>query len=226
MNNHYLPFLEKVLTPRRLVHSLGVMGVMGELSEIYALDKEKAQTIGILHDAGKDLPEEKIKELMDAGNIQIQHEYEMNYVLYLHGPVGAYFVQKELGITDELILDAIKTHTFCGTSKYFDDPMVWCLKFSDLLEPGRNFGQQQTIIGGIKRIRDLAYSGRMKEGALLLTGFLINFFTEKEMPIHPTITRINHELGIEMHLAEPDDHHPASGSDWMDPGALSKDAIR
>jgi predicted HD superfamily hydrolase involved in NAD metabolism len=226
LKHQYLPFLEKVLTPRRLEHSLGAMEVMGELSEIYGLEKEKAQIIGILHDAGKDLPEEKIKELMEAGNIQINHECEMNYVLYLHGPVGAYFVQKELGITDELILDAIKTHTFCGTSKYFDDPMVWCLRFSDLLEPSRDFGQEQIIIERIKRIREFVYSGRMKEGAFLQTGFLIIFFAEKEMPIHPTIRRIHHELGIEMHLVEQEDNHPASGSDWMDPGALSKDAVR
>ena len=38
----YLPFLEEVLTQRRLDHSLGVMQVMGELAEVYDLDREKA----------------------------------------------------------------------------------------------------------------------------------------------------------------------------------------
>ena len=127
LDNQYLPFLKRVLTPHRLEHSLGVMQVMGELADPFGLDKEKAQTIGILHDAAKDLPQSKIDELVREGNIKISNECEKDYVLYLHGPVGSYFVSQELGINDELILDAIKTHTYYATSRYFDDPMSWCL---------------------------------------------------------------------------------------------------
>lgn len=199
MSNHqYLPFLEKVLTPGRLAHSLGSMAVMGELAEIYGLDKEKAQTIGILHDAGKDLPKGTIEELVDEGNIQITYECETNYSLYLHGPVGSYFIQKELGIKDELILEAIKTHTYFGTSKYFDDPLAWCLRFSDILEPTRKWGQEKIMLDCAEHLRELAYSGRMKEGACLVTGCLIRWFEEKGMPVHPTMRRINQELEIEL----------------------------
>lgn len=203
MSNHqYLPFLEIVLTPYRLEHSVGVMQVMGELAEVYELDKEKAQTIGILHDAGKDLPESKINELLDEGNIQITHECETNYVLYLHGPVGSYFVHKELGMVDELILDAIKTHTYYGygTSKHFDDPMAWCLRFSDILEPTRQWGQEVILLECANKLRKLVYKGRMKEGAFLQTGCLIKWFEEKGMPVHPTMRKINQELGIELSL--------------------------
>lgn len=97
---------------------------MGELAEVYGLDKEKAETIGILHDAGKDLSKEQIASLMDEARIQINHACETNYVPYLHGPVGAFFIQKELGIEDELIRDAIKTQTYYGSIPYFDDPIV------------------------------------------------------------------------------------------------------
>ncbi len=158
---------------------------MGELAEIYGLDKEKAQTIAI-------------EKLVGEGHIQITYECETNYVLYLHGPVGSYFVQKELNIKDELILDAIKTHTYFGTSKYFDDPMTWCLRFSDVLEPTRKWGQEKILLDCAERLRELAYSGRMKEGAFLETGCLIKWFEEKGMPVHPTLRRINQELGIEL----------------------------
>ena len=201
MSSHqYLPFLENVLTPARLEHSLGAMQVMGELAEVYGLDKEKAQTIGILHDAGKDLPERTIEELVREGKIQITYECETNYVLYLHGPVGAYFVQKELGIQDELVLDAIKTHTYYGTSKYFHDPMTWCLRFSDMLEPTRQWGQEKILLDCAERLRKLAYAGRMKEGAFLESSCFIQWFEEKGMPVHPTMRRINQELGIELTL--------------------------
>lgn len=184
-NNQYLPFLEKVLTPQRLNHSLGVMQVMGELADVFGLDKDKAQTIGILHDAAKDLPPNKINELLREGNIQIFHECERNYVLYLHGPAGSYYVQKELGISDELILDAIKTHCFYGTSKYFDDPMSWCLRFSDMLEPTRQWGQEKKMTSCVKQLRELVYAGKLKEGALLQISSLIRLFEDKDMPVHP-----------------------------------------
>jgi predicted HD superfamily hydrolase involved in NAD metabolism len=192
--------LEQVLTPKRLEHSLGSMKVMGELSEIYGFDKEKARTVGILHDAGKDLPVEEIDELLKVSNIQIEHECETNYVFYLHGPVGACFVQKELGITDELILDAIRTHTFYGTSKYFDDPIAWCVRFSDILEPTRNWEHEKIMAGCCEHLRELVYSGRMKEGAYLQTGCLIKWFEEKGMPVHPTMRRIKQELGSALSL--------------------------
>jgi len=152
----FIPFLESVLTPERLKHSLGSMLVMGELAEVYGLDKEKAQTIGILHDAGKDLPQSKIDELVCEGKINITYECETNYVLYLHGPVGSYFVSNELGIQDKLILDAIKTHTFYGTSKYFNDPMTWCVRFADILEPSRRWGQEKIMLDCAIRLRELA----------------------------------------------------------------------
>ena len=71
--SHCISFLEKVLTPSRLAHSLGVMEVMGELAEVYQLDRHKALTAGTLHDAGKDLSVEKQNELKKAANIQISH---------------------------------------------------------------------------------------------------------------------------------------------------------
>ena len=189
-NNQYLPFLEKVLTPQRLDHSLGVMQVMGELADVFGLDKDKAQTIGILHDAAKDLPPDKIDELICNGNIQIFHECERNYALYLHGPVGSYFVQKELGISDELILDAIKAHAYYGTSKYFNDPMVWCLRFSDILEPTRQWGQEKTMLECVKELKELVYAGKLNEAALLQISCLIRWFEDKGFPVHPNMRKI------------------------------------
>lgn len=53
--DRYLPFLKGLLTPPRLQHSLGVMRVMAELAPIYSLDRAQAMTVGLLHDAARDL---------------------------------------------------------------------------------------------------------------------------------------------------------------------------
>jgi len=155
---HYIKFLEQVVTPKRLLHSLGVMKVMGELAEVYGLDKEKAQTIGILHDAGKDLSLTVQKQLVNDGNIEIRFECEKDYVYYLHGPVGSYFVQKELGIVDKLVLDAITTHTYCGNGENFNNPMCWCLRFSDILEPTRDWNKWKWLHTGVENLRNIVGS--------------------------------------------------------------------
>lgn len=197
-----MPFLEEVLTPSRLAHSLGVMQVMGELAEIYQLDQEKALTAGILHDAGKDLPVEKQNELIAAGNIQIDHECETNYVLYLHGPVSSFFVQTELGIHDKLILHAITGHTYFGNSPYFDHPLSWCLRFSDILEPTRNWEKEKIILNCAKRLRELVYGRQLKEAAFLQTGCLIKWFEEKGMPVHPRMRSIKQVFGKSLNLSD------------------------
>lgn len=200
--SRYIGFLEKVLTPSRLAHSLGVMQVMGELAEVYQLDRDKALTAGVLHDAGKDLSVEKQNELIKAGNIQISHECETNYVLYLHGPVGSFFVQKELAISDELILQAITGHTYFGDSPYFEHPLSWCLRFSDILEPTRNWEQEKIILYCAEHLRELVYVGKLKEAAFLQTGCLIKWYGEKGMPIHPRMRKINQMIGKEMNLRD------------------------
>ena len=121
----YKSFLEQVLTPGRLRHSFGVMQVMEELAEIYCLDREETILAGLLHDAGKELSPGQQLQIIKEAAIHINEPCEQNYELYLHGPVGAYFVFKELGITDGLILDAIRMHTYFGKADNLNSPRIF-----------------------------------------------------------------------------------------------------
>jgi len=192
--DRYLPFLEKVLTPKRLAHSLGVMQVMGELAGVYAISPETALTAGLLHDAAKDLTPEEQAEILREAPIEIHYACERDYTYYLHGPVGAYFVQRELGITDSFILDAITMHTYCGDGDAFDSPLCWCLRFADLLEPTRNWSAVSLLAKGLPRLREAAYAGRLEEAAFLQTGWLIQWFDEMNVPVHPNMLRAHQRL--------------------------------
>lgn len=194
----YLPYLEKVLSPRRLNHSLGVMQVMGELAEVYGLDREKAMTIGILHDAAKDLCQDQIEQIILEGDIQIKHKCESDYVHYLHAPVGAYLVRNELGVTDALVLDAIRTHTFYGDSRHFDDPHSWCMRFSDILEPTRNWGGEKILLEGVRILREMVYDGKMAEAAFLQTSVIIEWYTSRGVPVHPNMFRVKKDLATHL----------------------------
>lgn len=146
------------------------MHVMEELAEVYSLDRERAALAGLLHNAAKDLEPAQQKVLVEEGGIEIRHTCENDWSYYLYGPAGAYFVYKELGIKDTLILDAITTHTYYGNGKNFDAPICWCLRFSDILEPTRNWSKVKLLRRGVRRLRDVVYEGRLDEGALLQTG--------------------------------------------------------
>lgn len=198
--DRYVPFLEEVLTPRRMAHSLGVMQVMGELAGVYDIDPEKALTTGLLHDAAKDLAPAQQAEIINEAGIERRHECESDYVHYLHGPVGAYFVQRELGIADPLILDAITMHTYCGNGVAFDQPICWCLRFADILEPTRDWTNVRWLRNGVVRLREAAYAGRMAEGAFLQTGWLIQWFGEEGVPVHPNMERVYRELSVALNV--------------------------
>lgn len=195
-----LEFIELVTTPKRFAHSLGVMQVMSDLAVVYGLDRNVARTVGILHDAGKDLPVEMVAQLVQEGGIEQYEDCDQNYLLYFHGPVGAYFVQKELGITDRLVLDAIRTHTFYGNGEYFHHPLVWCLRFSDLLEPNRNWSQWNWFQTGVENLRRLVYAGHLAEGAFLQSSMDVRWFGERGFPVHPNIIRSSQEFAVQLNL--------------------------
>ena len=193
-SRQYLAFLEERLTPKRFEHSLGVSQVMGELAQVYALDREQSLTTGLLHDAAKDLTPVEQAEIISRANIEIRYECELDYSLYLHGPASAFVVQHELELTDEVILDAIEMHTYYGNRVTFDDPICWCLRFADILEPNRTWRNVRWFRDGVPRLREVVYAGRMAEGALLQTGWLVKWFSEAGMPVHPNMLRVYHDL--------------------------------
>jgi predicted HD superfamily hydrolase involved in NAD metabolism len=187
---HYLPFLERMLTPPRFQHSLGVMHVLEELAEIYPFDRERAMVAGLLHDAAKDMEPDQIVVLAQEAGVAIRHPCEWN-PMYLHGPVGAFLIFRELDVTDPLILDLITRHTYYGREIDFDVPLHWCLRFADLLEPTRDWQ-------GKNRLKQVVYAGQMAEGALLQTAWVREWFEENGTPVHPNMTSVCQQLSSQL----------------------------
>lgn len=187
--DHYCAFVQDVLTPRRFTHSLGVMQVMEHLAPMYALDLATAQTIGLLHDAAKDLDAEAQLVLAHEANLPLREPCETN-PLYLHGPMSAYRVAKELGVDDPVILDTISRHSYCGVGPALSPVYCWCLRFADILEPQRDWEALK------QRLSSVVCAGKMLEGAHILLHWNIRFFAGRAIPIHPNMRRVYQELCI------------------------------
>lgn len=131
----YLEALRQRLTPKRLVHSLGVEKMAVDLAQKYGEDAEKAAIAGLLHDYAKYTSDEQMLAYAREFGIPLCHAYEAQPNL-LHGPVGAKLAERELGICDAQVLAAIARHTTGARGMSRLEEIVY---LSDLLEENREF---------------------------------------------------------------------------------------
>jgi predicted HD superfamily hydrolase involved in NAD metabolism len=188
--DRYQPYLQRALTPERLAHSLGVMRVMGDLAAIYHLDPVQALVAGLLHDAAKDLPPVRQVALAEEARLAFAYPCE-RLPVYLHAAVGAYLLSRDLGIGDPVVLEAVRAHSYAADGPGFDAPFSRCLRLADLLAPARPWT-------GMDKLRHTAYAGRVREAALLQAGWVIEYFDETGIPIHPYLARDFERLSAEL----------------------------
>lgn len=174
-----LPFLEGLLAPSRLQHSLGVMEVMRDLAAIYSLDRVRAMTAGLLHDAARDLEPEAQLALVEEAGIALLYPCERHPV-YLHALAGAHLVSSAFGIRDELTLDAIAAHSYAGRGHRSDGLFCRCLRAADLVASTHEWN-------GRKRLKSVVYAGRIDEASLLQCRWLIEYLQEQQIPVHPKL---------------------------------------
>ena len=106
----YTEILRGRLTERRFIHSLNVADSSRELAEIYGYDPDKAYTAGLIHDCCKDEPAGLQLSYMLGNGAQLT-ECEINTAKLYHSICGSIYIQKEFGIDDVEIINAVRYHT-------------------------------------------------------------------------------------------------------------------
>ena len=169
---------------------------MEDLAEVYSVDREQAELTGLLHDAAKDMDHGGQMALAEEAGIDITHPCDRD-PMYLHAPVGAHVAFKELGEDDPAVMKAIALHSWYGEEgNRLDFPLLWCLRFADLLEPTR--GEQEWT----KELRELAYAGQLERGALFETRLVIGWFENNGIPVHPNMVWICEQLSAKLGPAQ------------------------
>lgn len=125
--------LRYMLKPSRFRHSLGVRDTSILLAEHYGADCEKARLAGLLHDCAKNMSlDESVKYCR-------QNHYRLKEVCFveptlIHAPLGSLMAQKEFGVTDPEVLDAIYYHT----TGHENMPLLTKIIYlADTIEPNR-----------------------------------------------------------------------------------------
>ena len=130
------PWLDRLfsaLRPHRYAHSLAVAYSARRMAERFGEDPLKAEKAGLLHDCAKHLPLPEMQRLARENGITDDEAFLASSAL-LHSLVGAFLAERDYGMKDPEILDAIRYHnTGCaGMSR-----LAMCVCLSDSIEPTR-----------------------------------------------------------------------------------------
>lgn len=124
---------EKV-SEKRFKHILGVEQAALELAQANDYELEKASVAALVHDYAKERSEAEFKAMITQAGLE-QDLLNWNNFIW-HGVVGAEIIKKELQITDEEILNAVRRHTVGAKEMTTLDQIVYV---ADYIEPGRDF---------------------------------------------------------------------------------------
>jgi predicted HD superfamily hydrolase involved in NAD metabolism len=176
-----LLIVKEHLTEHRYIHTCGVMETAIHLAAKYGADVKKAEIAAIFHDYAKFRDKDEMKEIILSHHLG-DELLEYNAELW-HAPVGAYLVEKEVGIDDEEVLEAIRNHTSGKRKMTVLDKVVY---LADYIEPNRQFP-------GVEGIRQMAETS-LDEALIASLRNTMTFLMKKNQAIHPDTFRFYNGL--------------------------------
>lgn len=133
--------------PERYAHSLRVAETARLLAEHYGLDAEKAYFAGLSHDMCKDLDEETQFFLASHDGKPLSQEEKERPAL-LHGRAAAQKLQRDFGVSDADILEAVAYHTLGAKDMGALSRIIFV---ADKIEPGRPQSTEEYRAGLLKK---------------------------------------------------------------------------
>ncbi|MGI6360841.1 MAG: bis(5'-nucleosyl)-tetraphosphatase (symmetrical) YqeK [Bacillota bacterium] len=174
--------VQKLLNKSRYQHSLAVAETAKKLADHWGEDPQKAELAGFLHDLGRSYDAHEYIDLCQKYGLKVSQRERCNPIL-LHAPLGAYMAEKELGIADTDILEAIAYHTL---GKIGMSDLAKIIFLADVIEPGRQWKDTETL----KELRKVAYEDLNLVVGKALDG-IFNWLLEcgREIPLEDYQTR-------------------------------------
>lgn len=130
------------LTEGRFIHSLGTASCGAALAERFGCDARQAYTAGLLHDCATALSAEDMLALALAQGLRTADTVSRNPVADYHARLGAVVAQRDYGVTDPEILQAIARHQIGSVPMTKLDIII---SLADAIEPSRKGEQIDAI---------------------------------------------------------------------------------
>lgn len=136
-------FMKAHLKPSRYTHSLGVERMASELAEIHGADTVKAAFAGRYHDIAKCFAQEEMNDRVRQYGLP---EMYINNNPLAHSKVAAEILLHEFDVTDEDVLNAVRSHTTGRAGMTLLEEIVYV---ADAIEYNRNYE-------GLEELQELA----------------------------------------------------------------------
>ncbi|MBQ4154855.1 MAG: nicotinate (nicotinamide) nucleotide adenylyltransferase [Clostridia bacterium] len=127
--NKEAELLKTRLTEKRYFHSLSVAKEAVRLAEKYGYDTERAFYAGLMHDVCKDMDPKEQLQLFEQFDIMLD-SVEQNAPKLWHAILGAAYLEKVLGVSDEEILKAVRYHTTARANMGLLEKLIYLADFT------------------------------------------------------------------------------------------------
>lgn len=141
-----IKIIKSHLPEKRFIHTMGVFETAIQLAEIYQVDEDKTAIAAIFHDYAKYHPIIEMKQIVKNENLDQRLIYYGDELL--HGPVGAFLLEREFGLKDEEILNGIRYHTTGRPEMSMLEKIIF---IADYIEPGRSFAGLEEVREVVKK---------------------------------------------------------------------------
>ncbi len=142
-------YLERSLSEKRKRHTYAVALEAVNLAKRYGADQEKAELSALFHDMYRGKPIELLDDMVREFDLDPCYIGNSNLA---HGKIAAIIMERDYGITDRDILNAVSYHTTGRAGMSLLEKVVY---LADAIEPGRRYP-------GVDELRKLAYDNLNK----------------------------------------------------------------
>lgn len=176
----YKAIIKPLLSEKRYRHSMCVSEEAARLAKKYGANEKKAAIAGILHDIMKDVPRDEQMKMMTRFDIVLT-DVERSAQKLWHAMLGAAYLENELHVTDNDIINAVRYHT---TGRADMTLLEQVLFIADFTSSDRDYNGVEDL----RKAADTSLEQAMVEGIT----FTIKDLAQSYKPIHPdTIAAYN-----------------------------------
>lgn len=150
-------YIEKNFSEKRKTHTEGVRREAMALAERYGADPEKAELAALFHDMYRGVSEDVLNYYVK--HLRLDKKY-MNNCNLAHGKIAAVMMERDYGVTDPDIINAVSYHTTGRPDMSLLEKIIY---IADAIEPGRNYP-------GVDDLRNLAWKDLDRACLLSLSG--------------------------------------------------------
>ena len=134
-------YLKENLKESRLRHTYNVREMAEKLADIYGADRKKAAKAAMYHDIckGKDFTDDVLNGYVRRFGLD---EKYINNSALSHSRIAAELMEREWGVEDQQIIDAVRYHTTGRPKMSLLEKIIF---IADAAEPGRSYKGAEEI---------------------------------------------------------------------------------